>query len=84
MTEGPMSEYDARRARTDARANALDRAREQAMYLDSRLKDLEEQIQPRATVPTEPGTAIGDVLEKGLLEVAAAMNRLTVVIGSRD
>lgn len=84
MPEGPMGEYDARRARTEARAQALDRAREQATSLDSRLKDLEEHIQQGATMATKPEIAIGDALEKGLLEVAAAVNRLTVVVGSRD
>ena len=85
MPEGPMGEYDARRARTEARAQALNRAREQATYLDSRLKDLDEQsVQQRPNLAINPETAIGDALEKGLLEVAAAVNRLTVVVGSRD
>ena len=84
MPEGPMGEYDARRGRSEARARALDRARDQATNLDSRLKDLEEQIQQQSTMATKPETAIGDALEKGLLEVAAALNRLTVVVGSRD
>jgi hypothetical protein len=70
-------------ARAEALRAAVDGARGKAMDIDDRLRTTEERRQPLG-FDAKPETALRETVEKGLLEVALAVNRLTVVLGSRE